>query len=101
MATFKEIIEKFISGEKEGTSAGQGNLKIKGNLLIHYYTPILERFEGKYILNNTRYSFITGRLQKQIREAIPEEKLIIVIKVPKGHQGSLVDFINDKGNVRS
>ena len=99
MATFKELIENFVSGEKEGTSAGQGNLKIKGNCLVHYYTPILERFDGNYILNNTRYSLVTGRLQKQIREVIPEEKLVIVIKVPEGYQGSLVDFINDKGNV--
>lgn len=99
MATFRELIEKFVSGEKEGTSSGQGNLKIKGNRLVHYYTPILERFGGKYILNNTRYSLVTGRLQKQIREVISEEKLVIVIKVPEGYRGSLVDFINDKGNV--
>lgn len=99
MATFKELIEKFVSGEREGASAGQGNLKIKGNRLVHYYTPILERFDGKYLLNNTRYSLVTGRLQKQIREVIPEEKLVIVVKVPEGYQGSLVDFINDKGNV--
>lgn len=95
MATFKDVIENFVSGKKEGKSSGQGNLKIKENSLFHYHTPILERFDEKYILNNTRYSLVTGRLQKQIRELIPEEKLVIVFKVPEGYQGSLADFIKE------
>ena len=56
MANFKEIITSFLKGAHEGTSSGQGNLRINGDVLIHYFTPILERYDDKYILNYTRYS---------------------------------------------
>ena len=91
---FKQVLEAFISGATEGVSAGQGNLRIKGDVLIHYTTPILERYNGKYILNYTRYSIVTGKLQKQIKELISEEKIIQITKVPEGYKSSLVDFID-------
>ena len=90
---FKQVVKLFISGGTEGQSAGQGNLRIKGDLLIHYMTTILERYDGRYILNNSRYSIVTGRLQKQIKEMIPEESLIIVTKVPVNHRESLLEFM--------
>ena len=93
MATFKDVTEQFLDGAIEGTSSGQGNLKIKGDVLVHYFTPILERYGKKYILNVTRYSLITGKLQKQLKEMIPEEQLIIVKRVPEGYKSSLKDFI--------
>lgn len=93
MATFKDVIQMFLDGVCEGQSSGQGNLKIKGDVLVHYTTPILERLEDKYILNYTRYSIITGRLQKQIKELIPEEKLILITGVNEGYKGSLRDLI--------
>ena len=90
---FKQIIEAFIAGASEGTSAGQGNLRIKGNTIIHYSTPVLERYGEKYILNYTRYSIVTGRLQKQIKEMIPEDLIILVTGVQEGYKGSLADCI--------
>lgn len=90
---FKQVIELFINGEREGSSAGQGNLRISGDKLIHYFTPILERYSDKYILNYSRYSIVTGRLQKQIKELIPEENIIQITKVPEGYKGSLRDFL--------
>ncbi len=93
MATFKDIAEQFLNGAVDGVSSGQGNLKIRGDVLVHYFTPILERNEDKYILNMTRYSLVTGRLQKQLTEMIPKEKLIIVKRVPEGYKNSLKDFI--------
>ncbi|MCR5227303.1 MAG: hypothetical protein K6E27_08840 [Eubacterium sp.] len=93
MANFIDVINSFVNGATEGISSGQGNLKIKGDVLIHYATPILERFEGKYILNFTRYSIVTGRLQKQIKEIIDDGVIIQVTKVPEGYKGSLKDFI--------
>lgn len=41
MATFNDVITQFLEGKTEGQSSGQGNLKIKGEVLIHYFTPIL------------------------------------------------------------
>ena len=96
MANFKDIVQSFIDGATKGTSSGQGNLKIEGSVLIHYFTPIMERYEGKYILNYSRYSIVTGRLQKQIKEMIPEEEIIQVTKVPEGYKGSLRDFVKEK-----
>lgn len=89
----KQVIELFIDGAKEGVSAGQGNLKIKGDVLVHYLTPILERYGEKYILNYSRYSIVTGKLQKQIKELVPEDKIIQITKVPEGYKGSLKDFL--------
>ena len=83
-----------MNGAQEGQSAGQGNLRIKGDVLVHYTTPILERYKGKYILNNTRYSIVTGRLQKQIRESVNEDTITVVTKVPEGYKGSLREFLN-------
>lgn len=93
MATFKDVAEQFLNGAVEGSSSGQGNLKIKGDVLVHYHTPILERCGDKYILNVARYSLVTGRLQKQLKEMIPEDQLVIVKRVPEGYRGSLKDFV--------
>ena len=38
MANFKDIVQSFIDGAAEGQSSGQGNLKIKGDVLVHYFT---------------------------------------------------------------
>jgi hypothetical protein len=52
-----------------------GNLRSEDRQVIHYSTPILEDCGGFFILNNTRYSLATGRIQKLISEMIPEQKL--------------------------
>lgn len=96
MANFKEVVQSFLDGATEGTSSGQGNLKINGNVLIHYFTPILERYGEKYILNYSRYSIVTGRLQKQIKEMLPEEQIIQITRVPEGYKGSLSEFVEEK-----
>lgn len=93
---FQELINVFIEGAKEGvagTAKRPGNLKIEGNQLIHYNTPILERYGNKFILNITRYSLQTGQVQKKVKETIPEENLIYVKSVEKGPQTTLKSFI--------
>ena len=94
--TFQHVIDMFIDGSKEGcsgTKESHGNLKIKGDQLIHYSTPIAERFENKYILNTTRYSMQTGQVQKKIKASIPDEKRIDVKRVPSDTQLSLSSYI--------
>ncbi len=98
MATFKDVAEQFLNGAVEGVSSGQGNLKISDDVLIHYSTPISERCGEKYILNMTRYSLVTGRLQKQLKEMIPEGQLVIVKRVPEGYKGSLKEFVEENKN---
>ena len=94
-ATFKDLILLFLEGATEGISA-TGTLKIIGDQLVHYETPIAERKGKKIIINNSRYSIATGQLQKQIRMIVPEEMQEIVGKVPNGYNGSLLLFLNKK-----
>ena len=90
---YMDVLGAFIEGKTEGVSSGQGNLRIKGNILYHYSTPILERLDDKFILNVTRYSLVTGKLQKQIKESLSENQIIIVKKVAEGYKGSLQDYL--------
>lgn len=95
--TSKNVIELFKNGETNavsGTKSNPGNVKISGDKLIHYWTPILERYENGYLLNMTRYSVQTGRLQNYIRELIPVELLKVVSRVPSDYKGSLSDFLD-------
>ena len=89
--TFKDVIDAFLSGEIEGVSA-TGTLKIRGDQLVHYNTPIMERDGERFIINASRYSLATGQLQKQIKNIIPEELQVIVKRIPADYNGSLKDF---------
>lgn len=93
--TFQQLIEMFVNGETNavsGTPKNPGTLKIVGNQLIHYNTPILERLDSKYIFNVTRYSLQTGQVQK-IKAIIPEDSLILVKRVPSDKDISLKEYI--------
>ncbi|HBL81975.1 MAG TPA: hypothetical protein DD391_05150 [Clostridiales bacterium] len=78
--TFQQLIDSFLSGETEGVSGSQSNpgtLKISGNQLIHYSTPIAERYNDKIIFNVSRYSLQTGQLQKELKASIPETSALM------------------------
>ena len=88
----KEIIELFKSGVEEGRTSGQGNLKIKGTLLVHYNTSIAERNQNHLILNMTRYSIITCRIQNDIRNAFKDTQITIITGVIQGYDGLLSEY---------
>ena len=88
-----ELLRQFLGENLQDGNAGNGH--VKNNQYIHFWTPILERFGDKYILNQTRYSLVTGRIQKRIQETIPFEKIIFVKRVPENYKGSLSDFIEN------
>ena len=95
--TFEQLINSFMEGMSDADIASKsstGTLKIQGNQLIHYWTPIAERTEDKIIVNVTRYSLATGKLQKQLKELVPEEKYISVRGVREGYKGTLRDFLS-------
>lgn len=87
------LIQEFLDGATEGVSDGGHNLKIKGDKLIHFSTVIAERHKNKIILNVTRYSIQTGRIQKRIKESVDESNLIVVKQIPADYHGSLVEKI--------
>lgn len=92
----QQLIEDFINGATEGktgSSTNPGTLKIKGNQLIHFDTPILERYENKYIFNITRYSILTGLVQKKIKAMITEENRIEIKQIPANIQCSLSKYL--------
>ena len=89
-----ELLRQFLEENLQNGEAGNGH--VRNNQYIHYRTPILERYDDKYILNQTRYSIVTGQIQKRMRNAIPEDKIIIVKGVSEGYKGSLKDFIKNR-----
>lgn len=84
----------MVDSDPESVSA-TGTLRIKGDQLIHYSTPIAERWNGKIIVNVSRYSLVTGCLQKQLKELVPEEQYLSVRGVKEAYKGSLSDYIVD------
>jgi hypothetical protein len=90
-----KLVEEFLNGATEGVCDGGRNLRIKGDQLIHFKTVIAERAKDKIILNVTRYSIQTGRVQKKLRESIEDSKLILVKQVPAGFNKSLAEMIEE------
>lgn len=88
-----ELLRQFLEEDLKEGDAGNGH--VRNDQYIHYWTPILERYEDKYIFNQTRYSVITGQIQKRMKNAIPSEKLIVVGRVPENYSGRLKDFIKE------
>lgn len=89
-----DLIKQFVQENLQEGNAGNGH--VRNNQYFHFWTPIMERYGNKIIFNQTRYSLVTGRLQKQMKELIPADKIIVVSKVPEGYKGSLVDFLLKK-----
>ena len=83
------VVQDFLDGATEGRSGSGGNLIIKGDQLIHYQTVIAERYGDKIILNYSRYSLVTGKIQKAIKEKVPEDELVLIGKVPINYALSL------------
>ncbi|WP_026495394.1 hypothetical protein [Butyrivibrio sp. WCD3002] len=93
--TFKELIQAFLAGATDGMSVTK-TLRIAEDQLIHYNTPIAERFDERVLVNNSRYSLTTGQLQKQIQSMVPEEQQVIVKRVLIDYNGSIHDFVESR-----
>lgn len=91
-----QIVDDFLAGATEGVNGINGNLKIVGNQLIHYQTVIAERDQKRIILNHTRYSIVTGRIQKELKEKLQGKEYISIGKIPEGFRGSLVEKVEVK-----
>ena len=86
-----QVVQDFLDGATEGRSGSGGNLIIKGDQLIHYQTVIAERYGDKIILNYSRYSIVTGKIQKAIKEKVP-----LIGKVPINYALSLKAKIEEQ-----
>ena len=84
-----ELVAAFLAGETTGVAK---SLSIVGEQLVHYNTVIAERYGDKIILNYTRYSLASGKVQIMLTDAVDASRLIYVSGVPSDTRSSLVDF---------
>ena len=89
-----ELVAAFLSGETSGVAK---SLSIDGEQLVHYNTAIAERLGDKVILNYTRYSLATGKVQKMLTDAVDPSGLLFVSGVPSDTRSSLVDYLPNGG----
>lgn len=84
MAKNIDVIQAFIDGASRPKT---NNLRIEGNKLVNYGTVIAERYdEGDFdfIVNATKYSMSTTRIQNALINAIEDNGLVEYTKVVIG-----------------
>lgn len=77
----QEVISKFVNFAE---SAATTNVRSTGDKLFNYYTCIAQRHEGKIILNVTRYSVTTSKMQGYVRRELSGYDVTEVTGVPRG-----------------
>jgi hypothetical protein len=77
-----EVVRNFINGATKGKTT---NLYIDGDKLINYTTTLLQRHNGKFIVNISKYSSSTSRIQSMILKELPEYG--VKYKVGNLHRG--------------
>lgn len=88
--TNQEVIGKFVNFAE---SAATANVRSTGDKLFNYETCIAQRHEGKIIVNVTRYSMTTSKMQNYVRRELSDYYVIEVTGVPKG-TCNLLPYIN-------
>jgi hypothetical protein len=80
----QSVINAFVCGKSAKSS--NGNLKSLGNRLVSYYTTIAQRLDnGTIVLNNTKYSVSTSKIQTWTRVAFNCYRNVVeVTSVPFG-----------------
>lgn len=80
----QSVINAFVCGKSAKSS--NGNLKSFGNRLVSYYTIIAQRLDnGTIVLNRTKYSVSTSKLQTWTKRAFDGHRNVVeVIDVPLG-----------------
>lgn len=91
----QEVISKFVNFAE---SAATANVRSTGDKLFNYETCIAQRHEGKIIMNVTRYSATTSKMQNYLRRELSDYDVIEVTSVPRG-TCNLVPYIKQKAYV--
>ena len=77
----KEVISKFVNFAE---SAATTNVRSTGDKLFNYNTCIAQRHEGKIIVNVTRYSVTTSKMQYYLRRELSGYDVTEVTGVRRG-----------------
>ena len=86
-----ELIKQYISIPTDDCQFN--NVKVEKGMFYHYWTPMIEKYNDKYIVNITKYSDVTRFLQKKIKAIIGDKNIIEVKGVPENYKGRLKDFL--------
>lgn len=80
----QSVINAFVCGKSAKSS--NGNLKSFGNRLVSYYTTIAQRLDnGTIVLNCTKYSVSTSKIQTWTKGAFYGHRNVVeVTNVPLG-----------------
>ena len=80
----QSVSNAFVCGKSAKSS--NGNLKSFGNRLVSYYTTIAQRLDnGTIVLNRTKYSVSTSKLQTWTKRSFDGYRNVVeVIDVPLG-----------------
>lgn len=78
----QDVIKMFANGCTKLVKANSVSIGFDGNTLYSYDTAIAQRLpNGKYIMNETKYSVTTSKAQSYARYYIPSELQIPTTKV--------------------
>ena len=77
----QEVISKFVNFAE---SAATANVRSTGDKLFNYEACIAQRHEGQIIVNVTRYSMTTSKLQNNLRCELSGYDVTEVTGVPRG-----------------
>ena len=77
----QEVISKFVHFAE---SAATANVRSTVDKLFNYATCIAQRHEGKIIVNVTRYSVTTSKIQNYLCSELSNKVVIVVTNVPQG-----------------
>lgn len=78
----QDVINAFAKGSTKSVKANSVSIGYDGNTLFSYGTAIAQRLSnGKYIINETKYSVTTSKAQGYARRYIPSDLQIPTTKV--------------------
>lgn len=72
MLSNQSVINAFVNGKE----ASNRNMHTDGRKLWSYYTVIAQRTEDGFIMNNTRYSVSTSKVQTYTRATLSTYKAV-------------------------
>jgi hypothetical protein len=72
----KGLVYDFINGQKYGFA---NHVQIAGDMLIHYNTIIAERTEQGFLLNVTKYTRTTSKIQNMISSVMKSHNKEVIM----------------------
>ena len=77
----QEVINRFKNGMKGQSSNGNLWISCDGTRLFNYGTCIAQRTSEGYIVNSTKYSVSTSKIQNYVRNTLRNYKEVVGIRM--------------------